>query len=204
MVLHPVLEDGPDCAGSISRPDRAQRCAPSIRRPAPASVTASAPSSISATTIRIRLIKTHEHGHGGPHSRGSLRLRPDKTDKALTALSSFSDLHKTKAPAKQLSSRAASHLCYAAGLRACWRFGLGFLGEVFAGGLIDLLHRQAHLAAIVEAQQLDLHGLAFLDHVATAWRRAATPVRETWTRPSLGPKKFTKAPKSITLTILPS
>src|ERR1700712_4752199 len=43
--------------------------------------------------------------------------------------------------------------------------GLLLLAEVFAGGLVDLLHREADLAAVVEAEQLDLHGLAFLDHV---------------------------------------
>src|SRR5690606_3280713 len=40
-------------------------------------------------------------------------------------------------------------------------FGCHFL----AGLLIDDLHRQADLAALVEAHQLDLHGLALLDDV---------------------------------------
>src|SRR5439155_21221118 len=37
--------------------------------------------------------------------------------------------------------------------------------EVFAGGLVDDLHREAGLAAIVEAEQLDLNLVAFLDDV---------------------------------------
>src|SRR5436305_2056272 len=43
--------------------------------------------------------------------------------------------------------------------------GLLFRLEVFAGFLIDDLHRQAHLAALIEPEQLDLHPVAFLDHV---------------------------------------
>src|SRR6056297_317866 len=41
-----------------------------------------------------------------------------------------------------------------------------FLGDLFTGFLIDHLHRQADLAAIVKAQELDLHVLTFLEHVA--------------------------------------
>src|SRR6202011_1413481 len=37
--------------------------------------------------------------------------------------------------------------------------------EILAGHLIDRLHRQARLAAIVEAEQLDLDLVAFLDDV---------------------------------------
>src|SRR4051795_5203977 len=44
-------------------------------------------------------------------------------------------------------------------------FGLLLGFEVLAGGLIDHLHRQARLATIVEAEQLDLDLVAFLDDV---------------------------------------
>src|SRR5882672_9279542 len=37
--------------------------------------------------------------------------------------------------------------------------------QVLAGGLVDHLHRQADLAAIVEAEQLHLYFVAFLDDV---------------------------------------
>src|SRR6195952_4532844 len=60
--------------------------------------------------------------------------------------------------------RTALFACAGSLFRRCG-FGLLLLAEVFAGGLVDLLHRQAGLAAIVEAEQLDLHLLAFLDHV---------------------------------------
>src|SRR5262249_5058223 len=44
---------------------------------------------------------------------------------------------------------------------------LAFLArDLLAGRLVDDLHRQAHLAAIVEAQQLDVDLLAFLDDLA--------------------------------------
>src|SRR5207253_1160020 len=45
----------------------------------------------------------------------------------------------------------------------CFRLLLGL--EVFAGRLVDRLHRQPGLAAVVEAEQLDLDLVAFLDHV---------------------------------------
>src|SRR6185437_16207732 len=38
--------------------------------------------------------------------------------------------------------------------------------EFFAGVLVDQAHRQAHLAALVDLQQLDLHFLAFRENVA--------------------------------------
>src|SRR5581483_10522999 len=46
--------------------------------------------------------------------------------------------------------------------------GLGLLlgFEILAGLLIDNLHRQPHLAALVEAEELDLHLVALLDHIA--------------------------------------
>src|SRR6185436_21061449 len=43
------------------------------------------------------------------------------------------------------------------------RLGLLLGLEVLAGRLIDDLHRQPDLAALVEAQELDLHLVAFLD-----------------------------------------
>src|SRR4030088_1508279 len=60
-----------------------------------------------------------------------------------------------------------SRICSAllAGGFALRRLGLlpGF--EVLAGGLVDRLHRQPGLAAVVEAEQLDLDLVAFLDDV---------------------------------------
>src|SRR4051812_35482194 len=44
-------------------------------------------------------------------------------------------------------------------------FSLLFGLEVLAGNLVDRLHRQPGLAAVVEAEQLDLDLVAFLDHV---------------------------------------
>ena len=38
-------------------------------------------------------------------------------------------------------------------------------GELLAGGLVDHLHGQANLAALVEAHQLDKNLVAFLDDV---------------------------------------
>ena len=52
-------------------------------------------------------------------------------------------------------------------------FGLLLGFEVLAGLLIDDLHRQPHLAAIVEAEQLDLHLVAFLDDVGWSSARGA-------------------------------
>ena len=46
-------------------------------------------------------------------------------------------------------------------------FGLLLGFEVFAGHLIDHLHRQPRLAAVVEAEQLDLDLVAFLDDVGS-------------------------------------
>src|ERR1043166_4173624 len=43
------------------------------------------------------------------------------------------------------------------------RRGLLLLAEILARLLVHLLHGEPHLAAIVEAQELDLHGLAFDD-----------------------------------------
>src|ERR1051326_7648397 len=40
-----------------------------------------------------------------------------------------------------------------------------FLGEVLAGLLIDRFHRKADLAAIVEAEQLHFHAVAFLHNI---------------------------------------
>src|ERR1700733_6277783 len=51
----------------------------------------------------------------------------------------------------------------AGGFARGFRLLLGF--EVLAGHLIDRLHRQPRLAAIVEAEQLDLDLVAFLDDV---------------------------------------
>src|SRR5437667_6193019 len=52
-----------------------------------------------------------------------------------------------------------------AGRLALWR-GVGLVRlEVLAGGLVDRLHRQPRLAAVVEAEQLDLDLVAFLDDV---------------------------------------
>ena len=82
--------------------------------------------------------------------------------------------------------------------------GLGLLLglEVLAGLLVDHLHRQPHLAALVEAQSLTLTLSPSLTTSVIFWTRRGA----SWlmcTRPS-APKKFTKAPKSITLTTVPS
>src|SRR5690348_14487011 len=45
------------------------------------------------------------------------------------------------------------------------RLTLELLREILAGRLVDALHRQLDLTAVVEADQLDLHGIADLDHV---------------------------------------
>src|SRR5262249_30013879 len=37
--------------------------------------------------------------------------------------------------------------------------------EIFAGLLVDHLHGQPHLAALVKAEQLDFHFIAFLDDI---------------------------------------
>ena len=81
--------------------------------------------------------------------------------------------------------------------------GLWLLAQIFAGLLVDLLHRQAHLSAIVETQKLRPSPHRLPSPHRSPFRRGAAQVREMCTRPSFGPKKFTKAPKSITLTTLP-
>ena len=78
-----------------------------------------------------------------------------------------------------------------------------FLLDLLAGRLVDDLHRQAHLAALVEAEELDPDLVAFLDHVGGLVDAAAQPSWEMWTRPSLAPKKLTKAPKSTVFTTVP-
>ena len=76
--------------------------------------------------------------------------------------------------------------------------------DVGAGLLIDRLHAELHLAAIVHAEHLHLDLLADGDDVAdlatTRWGANSL----IWTRPSRLPRKFTKAPKSMTFTTLPS
>src|SRR5437762_42110 len=65
-------------------------------------------------------------------------------------------------------------------------FGLGPLllparTEILAGLLIDLAHAELDLAAVVEAEDLDLDGVADLDHVghlADALRRQLADVDE--------------------------
>src|SRR5262245_46188605 len=47
--------------------------------------------------------------------------------------------------------------------------------DLLAGGLVDDLHGQAHLAAVVEAEQLDEDLLALLHHLA---HRLRPPLRE--------------------------
>ncbi len=74
--------------------------------------------------------------------------------------------------------------------------------EFLAGFLIDQAHRQANLAARIDLEHLDLDRLAFGNDVAGRSTRSFF-ISETWTRPSLPPMKFTKAPKSTMLTTLP-
>src|ERR1700704_7192467 len=64
--------------------------------------------------------------------------------------------------------------------RSLGRLLLGL--EVLAGRLVDYLHRQPRLAAVVEAEQLDLDLVAFLDDVGGllhAVRRELADVDET-------------------------
>ena len=72
----------------------------------------------------------------------------------------------------------------AAGSRLTRRFALGLLLglEILAGLLIDDLHRQPRLAALVEAEEFHLHLVAFLDDVGGllhAARRQLADMNET-------------------------
>ena len=58
-----------------------------------------------------------------------------------------------------------------AGSGGVFAFGLLLAGEFLAGRLVDDLHRQADLAALVEAHQLDPDLVAFLDDVGGLVRR---------------------------------
>src|SRR5262245_41689415 len=49
--------------------------------------------------------------------------------------------------------------------------------DLLPRGLIDYLHGKAHLAAVVEAEQLDEHLLALLDDVLDALRPAGGQLR---------------------------
>src|SRR5437870_4779205 len=87
------------------------------------------------------------------------RLRPN-------AQETGSSISKQKGrPESRPSSRSTYRERLLAG-RFTRRGGLGpgFL-KVLAGGLVDRLHRQPGLAAVVEAEQLDLDLVAFLDDV---------------------------------------
>src|SRR5262245_27235207 len=44
--------------------------------------------------------------------------------------------------------------------------GFGLAGDVLAGRLVDRLHAELHLAAIVHADDLDLHEIADLDDIS--------------------------------------
>lgn len=44
--------------------------------------------------------------------------------------------------------------------------------QLFAGGLVDDLHRQTDLAAVIEAEEFDVDFLAFLHHLADRSRPA--------------------------------
>src|SRR6202166_573370 len=73
-----------------------------------------------------------------------------------------------------------------AGLLLTFFRRLRFLAQVLARLLVDQLHGEAHLAAIVEAKQLHLHRVAFLDDIgdlADATRREFGNVNETVLRP---------------------
>src|ERR1700726_942352 len=73
---------------------------------------------------------------------------------------------KKKAARGELPARLFASLRGAAGgLALSLGFGLLLGFEVFAGLLIDHLHGQPYLAALVEAQELDLHLLPFRDDV---------------------------------------
>src|SRR5581483_4047582 len=66
---------------------------------------------------------------------------------------------------RSIAAPAPPRLLAAGGLALLLAFGLLLGLEVLAGGLVDHLHRQPHLAAVVEAEQLDLDLVAFLDDV---------------------------------------
>ena len=60
---------------------------------------------------------------------------------------------------------------------ATLRPGADLFGDVGAGRLIDNPHRQLDLAALVEADDLDLHGVALVDHVGGLADAALLSVR---------------------------
>ena len=104
------------------------------------------------------------------------------------------------------SSPAARAVLAVAAGRAALEALLGLaLGarDLLAGRLVDDLHGEAHLAAVVEAQQLDEDLLALLDDLVHGLAAGPASSCEMCTRPSLAPKKFTKAPNSMILTTLP-
>ena len=74
--------------------------------------------------------------------------------------------------------------------------------EILAGLLVDLAHAQLDLAAVVEAEHFDLDLSPSLTTSATLPTRCGASSL-ICTSPSRDPRKFTKAPKSTTLTTLP-
>ncbi len=62
---------------------------------------------------------------------------------------------------------------------------------------------EADLAAVVDAQHLHLHLVAFVDHVGDLGDARSAPARRCGRGRRVPPRKFTKAPKSTIFTTLP-
>src|SRR5262245_60844350 len=65
-----------------------------------------------------------------------------------------------------------------AGSRRRRRLLARLVGNVLAGLLVDRLHAEADLAAIVDTQDLDLYLVAFLDHVGDLGDAARRQLRD--------------------------
>ena len=83
------------------------------------------------------------------------------------------------------------------------RGGRGCDGQLVAGLLVDGAHAELDLAAVVDGQDLDLHLVAFLDHVGDLADALVGELGDV-ARPSWLPRKLTKAPKSTIRATLPS
>ncbi len=78
-----------------------------------------------------------------------------------------------------------------------------FGNDFLTGGLIDNLHGEANLAALIEAHQLDPDLVAFLDDVRGLGNALGSQLRDM-NEAVAAPKKLTKAPKSAVFTTVPS
>ncbi|CAA7617102.1 hypothetical protein MTBUT4_250005 [Magnetospirillum sp. UT-4] len=94
--------------------------------------------------------KVPQAGEGGGGVSPPIRHPPNKKGRVAAALSGF---HKDE------------NLVLVAVLALVLALGLDLGGDVLTGFLVDALHGQLDLAAVVEAQDLDLDLLAHLQHV---------------------------------------